>query len=534
MRLSTPISPTGPERVLGITEAVSGHAESQGSTHRVGVLSRVGKALFPFLYPPPQSEYTAAGFTNVHDYLFLSEEQSAKGPIISKEILSLAMVVAMMSALSLVSLRVLTGMPYVRIIALIISVFYIFVVLFKVVMMIASIREEPHEYSPDEIRAVADSDLPVMTILIPLYKEHTLIPQIFKYLSEFDYPPEKLDIIFILEETDKETAEAFLAQNPPSHFKALLSPDVQPKTKPKAMNVAFRQAKGEYIVIYDAEILPEADQLKKAYLTLKDHPDVNYLHAKFDVYNLRCNWITRLYAAELTYFYHHFMPGVVCLGFPVPISGHTVFFRRTAIEAVGAWDPYNVAEDCDIGIRLFRHGFGSGMMLESHSWEQSTATIPTWVRQRTRWVQGFIQTTLVQLRYPLLLKKQLKTWRNFCAFLLFVPGNVVQNILNIVQWCLFILWYTTSAPFIQLAYTGPTLYISMVCFVAGNFILTFFWMYGLFSRKHYWTVFWAVLTPIYWVMLGIATIRATYHLFLHPYKWDKTQHFAVQTTPPHA
>jgi len=319
--------------------------------------------------------------------------------------------------------------------------------------------------------------------------------------------------------------------NPPARFKALLSPDVQPKTKPKALNVAFKEAKGDIIVIYDAEVLPERDQPKKAALMLKMHPEAMYLHSKMDVYNQTANWLTRLYTGEFCYFYDFFLPGLVKCGYPLPISGHSTYFRREVIERVGAWDAYNVAEDCDIGIRIFRKGFGSGMMLESYTWEQSTTTIPTWVRQRTRWIQGFIQTSIVQLRYPLLLKCELKGWRNFVVFLILVPGNVSLNIMNIFQWAMFVLWHFTGAPFLQDAYVGWVLYLATICFLAGNFLFTFFGMFALYKRKHYSAVPWSLLMVIYWIMLGVATIRSTLHLFLHPHKWDKTTHTLAKQKP---
>ncbi len=504
-------------------------------TVAVGILGlrvmHVVRTLLPFLFPPAPVEYFAAGFTNVNDYLFLTSAQSAKGHV-TKETVSLTLV----SVIALVSagayLHFSLGLPLLRFFAGFISLVYIAILLFKLEMLRRSVRaNKKGAITDDDILALTPDDLPIVSVFIPLYKEPDIIPQIFRYLSDFNYPQEKLDIIFILESTDTETAEAFLAMRPPAHFKALLSPDIQPKTKPKAMNVAFREAKGEVLVIFDAEVLPERDQLKRAIATFKRFPEAKYLHGRMDVYNADENWITRLYAAEFCYFYHYFMPGLIESKFPVPISGHSTYFRKEVIEHVGAWDAYNVAEDCDIGIRIFRKGFGSGMMLDSHTWEQSTTTIPTWVRQRTRWIQGFIQTSMVQLRYPLLLKKELKTWRNFAAFMFLVPGNVILNMLNILQWIMFIIWQTTHAPFLQTAYSGIVLYLATTCFLLGNFLFMFFSMYGLYKRNHFRIVPWAFLSFVYWIMLGIATFRSSLHLFLHPHKWDKTKHFVATSKP---
>lgn len=493
-------------------------------------ISHLSTMLFPFLYPPAPAEYFSAGFTNVNDYLFLTPTQSAKGHV-TKETVSFVLVLIFVFTTVLFASSYALRLPVIVVGAATISLTYIGLMSFKLWMMIVAMRNRQVPSTQEELDAMSVDDCPVISMLIPLYKEGEIIPQIFRYLLEFDYPEEKLDIIFIFESTDTETADAFLAMNPPPRFKALLSPDVQPKTKPKAMNVAFKEAKGDIIVIYDAEVLPEKDQPKKAALMLKKHPEAMYLHSKMDVYNETANWLTRLYTGEFSYFYDFFLPGLVKCGYPLPISGHSTYFRREVIERVGAWDAYNVAEDCDIGIRIFRKGFGSGMILESYTWEQSTTTISTWVRQRTRWIQGFIQTSIVQLRYPLLLKRELKGWKNFIVFLILVPGNVSLNIMNIFQWAMFGLWHFTHAPFLQDAYVGWTLYLATICFLAGNFLFTFFGMYALYERKHYSTVPWSLLMVVYWIMLGVATIRSSLHLFLHPHKWDKTTHTLAKQNP---
>lgn len=485
------------------------------------------RMVVPFLFPPSPIDYFSAGFTNINDYLFLTPTQSAKGHI-TKETVSLIMFLLLMLVLVGMYLHYSVGLPLLRFFAAFISCLYLTILTFKVLMLGRSVRANARVITQADLDALSYDELPVVSVFIPLYHENEIIPQIFRYITDFDYPQDKLDIIFILESTDTETAKAFIDMHPPAHFKALLSPDVEPKTKPKAMNVAFKEARGDVLVIFDAEVLPERDQIKRAVATFKRFPEAKYLHTRMDVYNAEENWITKLYTAEFCYFYHYLMPGLIESKYPVPISGHSTYFRKEVIEKVGAWDAYNVAEDCDIGIRIYRKGFGSGAMLDSHTWEQSTTTIPTWVRQRTRWIQGFIQTSMVQLRYPLLLKRELGSWKNFLVFLFLVPGNVVLNMLNMFQWVMFIIWNTTHAPFLQVAYSGIVLYLATTCFLVGNFLFTFFSMYGLYERKHFRIVPWATLSFAYWIMLGIATFRAALHLFLHPHKWDHTKHSAVK------
>jgi cellulose synthase/poly-beta-1,6-N-acetylglucosamine synthase-like glycosyltransferase len=481
--------------------------------------------LFPFLYPPTKQEYTAAGFTNVTDYLFLSDHESAKMHV-TKETFSLAIVCAIGGSLGLWGTSIVSGWSMLQLIFFALSLMYLTIIISKIWAMILGAHYPYVHCSPEEIGSLSPAELPVITVLIPLYKEREIIPQLFRRISEFDYPVEKLDIIFILESTDQETISAFLTAQPPAHFKALLSPNVTPKTKPKALNVAFTKSKGEILVIFDAEILPDVDQLKKAYITFKQHPEAKYLHGRMNVYNADFNWITHLYDAEFAYFYDYYLPGIVRMGVPIPLSGHSTYFRREVIEKVGGWDSYNIAEDCDIGIRIYRHGFKSGMMLDSFSWEQSTTTIPRWLRQRTRWEQGFIQTSLVHLRFPLLLKTELGSWRNFFWFLYLVPGNVILNILHIFHWGLFFLWIFTHAAFIEFLFPLSTIYFSMLTFIGGNYVLLMFHMLGLYSRRHYTGVKYALGSLVYWIMLGLATFRAAILFFFRPFSWDKTPHLS--------
>jgi|GEM_PF-1164338 len=483
----------------------------------------VGRATLPFLFPPSGVEYTAAGFNNIHDYLFRVDAESAKSHI-TRETISLAIVTALSVTGILVGISVGLEIHIGRLIMGFIAALYLGIIVIKLFALQKNVKNPFPRYTADDIEKLQPSDLPVITIFVPLYQEVDIIPQIFKRLSDLEYPAEKLDIIFILESTDKETIDAWLAANPPAHFKALLSPDVHPKTKPKALNVAFQKSYGDIIVIFDAEILPNIDQLKRAVLAFKQHPDVSYLHVRIDHYNADYNWITQMFNGEFSFFYEFYFPGLVRMGVPLPMSGHSTYFRRAVIEKVGAWDPYNVAEDCDIGIRLFRRGFQKSLMLDSVSWEQATSTVGTWLSQRTRWMKGFIQTTTVHLRYPLLLKKELGGWKNFAWFLFLVPGSVFLNILNIAQWILFAAWLLTHTKLVQGLYAPLTLEMSVFTFFAGNFLFTYFNLIGLFKRQRYRLMRRNLLSPVYWFLIGFASVRALCEFFVKPFSWNKTSH----------
>ena len=400
---------------------------------------------------------------------------------------------------------------------------YSILIFFKLWVVSQALTFPLIDFAQEEIKAIENDELPVYTILIPLYREERVIGQIMKAMMAIDYPPEKLDIIITLEEYDHPTINAIREVGLPSYFKILILPDVHPKTKPKALNVAFLKMKGKFLVIYDAEIIPEPDQLKKACLAFKKFPRIGCFQARLDHYNAHQNVITKLFNAEISFYYDLFLPGLQKLGYPIPFSGHSVHFRREVITRAGAWDPYNVAEDCDIGIRIHRMGYQTGI-INSTSLEEATSGLVSWIMQRTRWMKGFIQTSIVHLRHPFRFKDEVGGWKIFFAFLIIVPGTVIINIMNLFYWILLVLWLSLRPAFIQDLFPGFILYISVTSFVVGNLVFTYFNFLGSYKRKEFALVKYSLLSPLYWILLSIATTRSAIQVFTKPHQWEKTKH----------
>jgi glycosyltransferase XagB len=457
------------------------------------------------------------------DYLYLPDILS------SRQVLRAENIYVLFASLGLFVIAVsffhfLFGTPAVVVVSGFIASSYFIIMIFKVWVVYHAFRKDGIlNISSEEVRSLNDEDLPFYTILVPLYREEEVIPQIIKAMTSIDYPTDKLEILITLEKYDKPTIEAIKRADPPDYFRTIILPDVEPKTKPKALNVAFQEVKGEYVVIYDAEIIPEEDQLKKAHIAFLKNPDVSVLQTKLDHYNSRQNIITKLFNVEFSFHYDYFLPGVVSLGFPVPLSGHSTHFKKNVLRDIGAWDPYNVTEDCDVGIRLARMGYKSAM-INSFSFEEATTTVDSWVRQRTRWMKGFIQTSLVHLREPLRLQEELGGSVNFLAFLLLVPGTVIINIVNLLYWMLLISWFLTQSVLIQAIFPTFILYVSGVSFVVGNFIFIYLNLLGVYGRSRFDLVKYSLLSPFYWLLLAIASTRAMIQMFVSPYKWEKTVH----------
>ncbi|MDA1334696.1 MAG: glycosyltransferase [bacterium] len=475
-----------------------------------------------FLNYPHRSEVGGHDYENTQDFLYLPTIHSAKHHWLPENI-SLGVVVGVLTLGLFAVLKFVVEISLLVFVSMSVTLFYVVFLVFKILVVIRGKSYEFIDFTDEKIAAILDDELPMYTVFIPLLHEAEVIPQIIKGMTSIDYPRDKIEFLITLEQHDIETRQAIEEVGPPNNFRIITLPDIKPKSKPKALNVAFREARGEFFVIYDAEIIPDKDQLKKAYLAFKDNPNIACLQTRLDHYNANQNLITMLFNGEFSFHYDYFLPGLQKLGYPIPLSGHSTHFRKLVMKEIGAWDPYNVTEDCDVGIRLYRQGYETGI-LNSLSQEEATSSLAGWIPQRTRWMKGFIQTSLVHLRHPFRCKNELGGWENFFAFLLIVPGTVVLNLLNIVSWALLATWFLTETNIIQKLYPAPVLYMAVLTYIVGMSVFAFLNIFALYKRGRYELVKFNLLTPIYWMLLAIATVRAVVQIVTNPHTWEKTKH----------
>ena len=203
------------------------------------------------------------------------------------------------------------------------------------------------------VNALAGADWPMYTILCPLYREAEVVPQFVEAMSALDYPTEKLQILFLTEEDDNTTRQAIQRLHLPPHFTIVTVPPGEPRTKPRACNYGLLQATGNYVVIYDAEDIPDPLQLKKAVLAFANQgPETACVQAKLNFYNAEQNLLTRWFTAEYSLWFDLTLPGLQKLGVPLPLGGTSNHFRTHLLRSLGAWDAFNVTEDCDLGLRM--------------------------------------------------------------------------------------------------------------------------------------------------------------------------------------
>jgi cellulose synthase/poly-beta-1,6-N-acetylglucosamine synthase-like glycosyltransferase len=411
------------------------------------------------------------------------------------------------------------------------QVFFLASVAFKVVLSIAGAQNEISQpISADEIAALRDEDLPVYTVLVPVYKEPEVVHQLIDGLKNIDYPQHKLDVMLLLEEDDVKTLQAARDARPPANWRFIVVPNRQPRTKPKACNYGLTFARGEYLVIYDAEDIPEPTQLKMAVCAFrKNPPDYVCFQAALNYFNATENVLTRMFTLEYSYWFDYLIPGLDRLRLPIPLGGTSNHFDVAKLRTLGGWDPFNTTEDADLGIRASAEKYRVGF-INSTTFEEANADIGNWIRQRSRWVKGYMQTFLVYWRHPVELIRTIG-FKNFLAFNLFVGGTPLTFLASPPLWALFVYWLITRSHAVEPLFPDAVLYLALANLLIGNFLGIYLNMIAIYLRKNYALMPFALLNPIYWLFHSIAAYKALGQLFTKPFYWEKTQHGISRVAP---
>ncbi len=333
---------------------------------------------------------------------------------------------------------------------------------------------------------------------------------------------------FVLETDDHDTRRALaqLELGPP--FSVITAPPFGPRTKPKALNVALPFAQGSFTAVYDAEDVPEPDHLRRAFdvFTAADK-QLACVQASLTIDNTTDSWLVRMFTAGYAGQFDAFLPGLAALRLPLPLGGSSNHFRTAVLRRVGGWDSYNVTEDADLGIRLSRLGYRSAV-LSSATYEEAPARFGPWLRQRTRWYKGWMQTWLVHMRDPVRLVREL-TLAGALAFQLFLACNVLAALVHPV-FMIGLCYALLAAPPLQVAGTMAAAPVFAATLVAGYVSTVAIDLIGLRRRgllAHGWAL---LLTPLYWLLLSLAAWRALYQLLSDPQRWEKTEHGLARTS----
>lgn len=398
--------------------------------------------------------------------------------------------------------------------------------LFIALLRLLALRELFGRPSPQAKRLrLPDAILPVYSILVPLYDEAEVLPALVRSLSALDYPASRHEVLILLEENDRKTRQAAARLELPRNFKVIVVPHGQPRTKPRALNYALGLVNGSYVVVYDAEDRPEPSQLRDALaLFLANGPELACVQARLNTYNPNASFFTRQFTLEYTVLFDAILPALERWCLPLPLGGTSNHFPVALLKRVGGWDPYNVTEDADLGIRLARLGYRTAT-LPSTTWEEAPVNWRNWFGQRTRWLKGWMQTYLVHMRQPARSARELGL-RGFLGLQFLMGAILIAVLAHPLIYLLMGLSLMAGStgtdlqtPFQQtlgwlaLANAGLGLAASMGVAVIA-----------VMRRGRSRLAMHALLMPVYWLLISLAGYKALIELVLRPYHWQKTRH----------
>ena len=363
---------------------------------------------------------------------------------------------------------------------------------------------------------------PRISVLVPLFRETEVARHLLMRLSRLTYPKSLLDVVLVLEETDTMTRDALHKARLPHWMRVIVVPDGHPRTKPRAMNYALDFCKGDIIGIFDAEDAPDADQLDKVAARFMQAPDdLVCLQGVLDYYNPRQNWLARCFTIEYAAWFRAMMPGMARLGFAIPLGGTTLYFRRAALERLGGWDAHNVTEDADLGFRLARHGYRTEM-LHTTTREEANCHLLPWIKQRSRWLKGYMVTYLVHMRRPVLLFQQLGAWK-FLGFQAHFVTALSQFLLAPLLWSFWLIMLGLPHPLVGVV-PDDMLRMMGTTFFAVELCSMMIAMTAVSAPAHRHLMAWVPTLHLYYPLGVLAAYKALYELVFAPFYWDKTQH----------
>jgi glycosyltransferase XagB len=367
-------------------------------------------------------------------------------------------------------------------------------------------------------------DWPLYSLLIPLLNEDEVIDQLCSALESLDYPKDRLEVFFLLEERDRKTRTALLMQPRPNFMKIVTVPPGIPETKPRALNHGLAFARGRYVTVYDAEDIPDPSQLKQAVLLFEDSPpNILCLQAHLVIDNASDSWFARMMMIEYAGLFEIIKPGLSRSGFPVALGGTSNHFRRETLEQFSGWDAYNVTEDADMGFRIARIG-GRILDLPSETREEAPVQFKDWLGQRRRWLKGWIQTGLTHGRNPSRAIKEMGLGNWLIAMTQVIgilAGTLLYPLLS--AWLVLTIWDGTlfqAENWLGILQNS----VAIVIFLAGVLAMLLPAVLGLRQRKLMHNVPWLLTIPLYQMLIFYAACCAVIDLIIRPFHWEKTRH----------
>ncbi|BBY79983.1 glycosyltransferase [Mycolicibacterium pulveris] len=375
----------------------------------------------------------------------------------------------------------------------------------------------------DEARALPDDELPRYTILVPAYNEPEVVGDLIASMAALEYPRDKLQVLLLLEADDAVTIDAAKACAQSDAIEILLVPPAEPRTKPKACNYGLYFATGDIVTIYDAEDMPEPLQLRRVVAAFRRLPGKTAcVQAKLVYHNGHQNMLTAWFTAEYALWFGYLLPGMMMSTSPIPLGGTSNHLRRSVLDEIGAWDPFNVTEDADLGLRIAASGYHTAV-IDSSTLEEANSDPINWIRQRSRWYKGYLQTWLVHIRRPVQLFRTIGL-RGFVRFNLVLGGTPIVAVLNLAFWLITILWFLGQPAVVEAVFPWFVYFPALIALVLGNATTLYMNLIALREDDRSDLLLAALTVPAFWLMMSIAAAKGCYQLIRNPSYWEKTFH----------
>ncbi len=403
------------------------------------------------------------------------------------------------------------------------TVGYVLTMADRVLIFREGLASRPITISDETARAIRDEDLPPYTILVPAYNEPEVVGDLIDAMTALDYPRDKLQVLLLLEADDDVTIAAARKCGESDVITIVLVPPAEPRTKPKACNYGLHFATGQIITIYDAEDLPEPLQLRRVVAAFRDLPDrIACVQAKLVYHNGQQNILAAWFTAEYGLWFGYLLPGMMRSSSPIPLGGTSNHLRRDVLDEIGAWDPFNVTEDADLGLRIDASGYHTAV-IDSSTQEEANSDPINWIRQRSRWYKGYLQTWLVHIRAPMKLFRVLGP-RSFLRFNLVLAGTPIIAVLNLVFWFITMLWFLGQPAVVGAVFPWYIYFPALLALVLGNAATLYMNMIALREDDRADLLVAALTVPAFWLMMSIAAAKGLYQLIRNPSYWEKTFH----------
>ena len=377
-------------------------------------------------------------------------------------------------------------------------------------------------HPPGDDPPLAIARLPVVSVMVALYQESDIAARLVRRLGRLDYPRHLLDIVLVVEEGDAMTRAALAGADLPPWMRTVVAPEGTVKTKPRALNHALDHCRGAIIGVYDAEDAPELDQLRRVVDRFyRRGPEVACLQGVLDYYNPRTNWLARCFTIEYASWFRVILPGLQRLRLPIPLGGTTLFFRREALLALGGWDAHNVTEDADLGMRLARRGYRTEL-IETTTYEEANCRTLPWIKQRSRWIKGYMMTYATHMRAPLVTLREMGGWQ-FAGFQVLFLGSLTQTLMVPLLWSFWLMSLGLPHP-VAPYFPALILHAGFALFVASEVLNIAIGLVGLRRSGQNISGFWVPTLTLYHPLAALGSYKAAWEMMKSPFYWDKTSH----------